>query len=238
MNGTSGLMKRAAVLVLSAAMALTITAFPPGGPAKAEAASDRTTGLNVNLPSQEQISSYINNSGAEIYKEDTFAKEPTKMDTVPTTADSPSVGLSDIGQLSDETQQNALAVLNNIRYIAGLDKVALSTDASLNQDIQAGMYINYLNAEIEHRPKQPANASDDLYKAGYRGTSSSNIAWGQYSTSYAALDWTDDSDSGNIYRVGHRRWELNPTMGKTIFGAVGSHYAIYAFDRSHSHVRT
>ena len=234
MNGTSGLMKRAAVLVLSAAMALTITALPPGGPAKAEAASDRTTGLNVNLPSQEQVSSYINNSGAEIYKKDTFAKEPTKMDTVPVTKDSPSVGLSDIGQLSDETQQNALTVLNNIRYIAGLDKVALSTDASLNQDVQAGMYINYLNAEIEHRPAQPANASDDLYKAGYRGTSSSNIAWGQYSTSYAALDWTDDSDSYNINRVGHRRWELNPTMGKTIFGAVGSHYAIYAFDRSHS----
>ena len=206
----------------------------PLSPIKAQAASDKTTGLNVNTPSQEEISSYINDSGAVIYQKDTFAKETTKMDTLPTTADSPSVDLSDIGKLSDETQKNALAVLNNIRYIAGLDEAGLSTDESLNQDIQAGTYVNYLNQKISHYPTKPANASDELYESGARGTKESNLFWNAYSSSYAALGWTSDEDSHNIAMVGHRRWVINPTMGKTIFGSAGTHYAMYSFDRSHS----
>ena len=44
--------------------------------------------------------------------------------------------------------------------------------------------------------------------------------------------WMSDDDSGNIDRVGHRRWILNPEMGKTGFGMVGSYSAMYCFDRS------
>lgn len=43
-----------------------------------------------------------------------------------------------------------------------------------------------------------------------------------------------DSDSGNISRVGHRRWCPNPVMGKTGFGVVNSYGAMYAFDSSNT----
>ena len=50
-----------------------------------------------------------------------------------------------------------------------------------------------------------------------------------------------DSDSSNIARLGHRRWVLNPSMGKTAFGfcySSSSYYGyysgMYAFDRSGS----
>lgn len=31
----------------------------------------------------------------------------------------------------------------------------------------------------------------------------------------------EDSDAGNIAMVGHRRWQLNPKMGKVGFGTAG-----------------
>jgi hypothetical protein len=45
-----------------------------------------------------------------------------------------------------------------------------------------------------------------------------------------------DSDEGNIARVGHRRWCLNPTMQKTGFGRVGKFTAMYVFDRTRKDV--
>lgn len=47
-----------------------------------------------------------------------------------------------------------------------------------------------------------------------------------------------DDNASNIDRVGHRRWVLNPAMGKTGFGAVkgdkGTYSGMYSFDRSRS----
>lgn len=48
----------------------------------------------------------------------------------------------------------------------------------------------------------------------------------------------EDGDISNISRVGHRRWLLNPQMGKTGFGAVsgsnGTYSSVYVFDTSNS----
>jgi hypothetical protein len=41
-----------------------------------------------------------------------------------------------------------------------------------------------------------------------------------------------DSDPSNINRVGHRRWCLNPAMGKSAFGNTGGFAAMYAMDSS------
>jgi len=47
-----------------------------------------------------------------------------------------------------------------------------------------------------------------------------------------AFGWFADEDSGNIDRVGHRRWGLNPTMDSTGFGHAGSSLVMFAFGRS------
>ena len=50
----------------------------------------------------------------------------------------------------------------------------------------------------------------------------------------SVLGWTADEDSGNIDRVGHRRWLLNPEMGTTGFGFAGAYSAMYSMDSSNT----
>ena len=46
----------------------------------------------------------------------------------------------------------------------------------------------------------------------------------------------DDSDDGNIKRVGHRRWCLNPAMERTGFGLSGVFSAMWAFNDSRNSI--
>lgn len=84
--------------------------------------------------------------------------------------------------------------------------------------------------------------SDAMYDLAVIGASSSDIAWASWAdrslNSTLVSGWMNDGDSSNIDRVGHRRWILNPAMGKTGFGSVsgqnGTYSAVYAFDDSNS----
>lgn len=227
MNERSKTARRLSTVIFAALIAVGMMAVMPE---QAHAAEPK--GIGAAIHSQEEIRNHIEKSGSNFKQRDEYSKQFTEMETLPVTADSPAVGLDDIGELSEATQNNALAVLNNFRYIAGLEPVSITDDTSRKQKIQAGMYLNYLNKEINHYPSQPANASKELFDAGYAGTSSSNIAWGLSTLPYAVAGWSDDSDSGNISSCGHRRWMLNPEMGKTAFGGVDSHYAMYSEDSS------
>ena len=48
--------------------------------------------------------------------------------------------------------------------------------------------------------------------------------------------WMDDSDAGNISRLGHRRWCLNPPMLKLGIASSGKYCAMWAFDDSREKV--
>lgn len=139
------------------------------------------------------------------------------------------------GALSDATLKKALATLNNVRYIAGLN-YNVTLDSTYTAQCQAGAYVDYLIDDLAHEPRKPSGMSDALYKKGYAGCSSSNMAWAYKGTlNYAILElWMEDSDSSNIYNVGHRAWCLNPTMGKTGFGAVENYLSMYALDTSNN----
>lgn len=139
------------------------------------------------------------------------------------------------GALSDATLKKALATLNNVRYIAGLN-YNVTLDSTYTAQCQAGAYVDYLIDDLTHDPRKPSGMSDALYKKGYAGCSSSNMAWAYKGTlNYAILElWMEDSDSSNIYNVGHRAWCLNPTMGKTGFGAVENYLSMYALDTSNN----
>ena len=153
------------------------------------------------------------------------------------------------GQLSDATQQNALKQLNFQRYIAGLaDNVTLAASNSTEaQEIQAGTLVNAVNKKLTHEPVQPEGMDNALYQLGYNGSGKSNIACGQQNLVAAVQGWMDDEDPGNIDVVGHRRWILNPEMGKTVFGACKSdaytwydyyYYAMWSFDDSANGTQT
>ena len=145
------------------------------------------------------------------------------------------------GSLRQDVLQTGLNRLNALRRIAGLPSVTL--DASYTASAQAAALVNAVNNEMSHYPTQPADMGSDLYKQGYNAAGRSNLAY-YYGLSpkdgpiaFSVDIWMDDSDFYNIDRLGHRRWLLNPTMGKTGFGAVYSSYgplhsAGYSFDTS------
>ncbi len=138
------------------------------------------------------------------------------------------------GALSDATLKKALATLNNVRYIAGLN-YNVTLDSTYTAQCQAGAYVDYLIDDLSHYPRKPSGMSDALYKKGYAGCSSSNIAVGSSTLNSCILySWMEDSDSGNIRYVGHRGWCLNPTMGKTGFGVAGRYMSMYAIDMSNN----
>lgn len=140
------------------------------------------------------------------------------------------------GYLKDESLQNALNLLNFIRYVAGLP-----TDVTLSEDYtektQAGALLNRVNGKLDHFPTKPEGFPDDLYKTGYEGCSKSNIAVGYGNLAKSLLNgWMYDGDASNINTMGHRRWVLNPAMTQTGFGAVGSYSAMYAHDSKGSSI--
>ena len=180
------------------------------------------SGLGVESHTQEEIINHIKDSGAlitddTVYKTDYSAEQPYSA-----------------GVLDESTLNSGIAMLNNIRYIAGLNyDVAL--DDGFNEECQAGALINKINGSISHYPQQPSDMSDEMYQLAYKGCNESNIAWG-YSTLNKCIvfGWMSDDDDGNISRVGHRAWCLNPTMGKTGFGVVDNYYNMHSFDGSHT----
>lgn len=177
---------------------------------------------SVSTPTQAQIQDFLNAHPFSENSAVTYAENPNT--TSPYTA----------GDLSNATKQQALNALNCIRYIAGLD-ADVAIDAAYGEKAQAGALVTAVNGKLEHtNPAQPTGMSDALYQLGKSGTSKSNLAAGFANPITALMGYMDDSDEGNYRVVGHRRWLMNPQMGKTGFGQVGAYNATYAIDFSNS----
>lgn len=181
--------------------------------------------MTVSTPSQAEIIQYVRNTGAVL--------DPATIYDVNPVTSAP----YNPGQLSSYTQSQFLGMINQIRYIAGLYS-NVTLDDSYNQMAQAAALVNYANGQLSHYPSQPSGMSDELYQLGYDGASRSNIAyasWNRAINQITLFGWMSDSSTSNRDRLGHRRWILNPAMGKTGIGVVtgGNTYsAMYALDRS------
>lgn len=121
------------------------------------------------------------------------------------------------GTVSAPALITALDRLNLMRRLAGLNAVTL--DNTLTSRAQHGAVLLAANGVLTHFPEQPADMDESFYNTGLNAASSSNIYMGTNATLPQAVDaFMDDSDGGNLPMLGHRRWLLNPTMGKTGFG--------------------
>ena len=98
----------------------------------------------MTTPSEEEIIQELKTHYVYHGKETTYTQDYTKKDAKTTYT------LADIGQLSDETKNNALTYLNNYRYITGLPQVGYNSQ--LDQSTQAGVYLNYLSDSLSHTP--------------------------------------------------------------------------------------
>ncbi len=133
------------------------------------------------------------------------------------------------GKVKEAFLQRTADLLNALRAIAGVPAVTL--DAGLCESAQYGAVLLAASGEFGHFPPRPEDMDDGFYEAGLSATSSSNISGGRalLATPYGFMD---DSDPGNISRLGHRRWQLNPTMGKVGFGhALGGEYGVYTTEK-------
>ena len=169
-----------------------------------------------------------------------FAKDHPVTFAVPGYSEMPSTSQPySPGKVNAASLQDGLNMVNQIRYIAGL-----SHEVTLNDDYsalaQAASLVNALNGGLSHYPAKPSGMDDDLYNLGAEGASHSNLSAGRSDiASTVVYGYMNDGDQSNIDRIGHRRWVLNPTMGKTGFGFVkaensyyGTYSAMYAFDTS------
>lgn len=188
-------------------------------------ARQQAQGIHVAYHSIEEIRDYVKKNKASLDEKPEFEIIPAESKPY------------NEGKLSDKTEQSALNMLKQIRYIAGVsDEVQLSEE--LIGYAQAGAYVNYVNGKLTHFPEKPEGMSDEVFQLGEEGARRSNIAWQSYKgrslNEILALSWMKDGDGNNIGRVGHRRWLINPAMGQTGFGVAGSYSFVYAHDISNA----
>ena len=166
---------------------------------------------------QESIRDYIIAHAFNLYEEPKYSSKPSTSAPY------------ELGALSQDTLEDALQALNCVRFVAGLDEVAL--DDSYNSAAQAAALVNAANGMLDHYPSKPAGMEQSLYDDGYAAASKSNLAFGYMSpASSVVVGYMNDSNSSNIARVGHRRWCLDDRMEEVGFGQAGTFTAMLAHD--------
>lgn len=127
------------------------------------------------------------------------------------------------GALEPGFLQDGLDSINYVRYLAGMpDDVVL--DPTYTSNAQHGAVLLAVGSFAHSQPK-PADMDQGFYSIANGATSSSNIGWGYPTLWSFNFGCMDDNGTGNIDRVGHRRWLLNPPLGK-----VGMGFASYRSD--------
>lgn len=175
------------------------------------------TGLNVNTPTQDEIRARIKAAEAMTCNV-TYTQEPV------------TVGPNySPGAINRESQESALALLNALRFTAGIPDNVKLKDEYIEQ-CQAGALVNAVNGEMSHNPNKPADMEQTLYNQGYKGCSSSNLDTGYGTLKDDLKSWMSDENNVTGNNLGHRRWCLNPSMQYTGFGLVGKYRAMYVFD--------
>lgn len=124
----------------------------------------------------------------------------------------------------------ALGSVRFYRYLADIPPDVSYDDDYINQCQYGAELLAKINM-LSHNPPRPPGMDDKSYKIGHDACGRSNIFNG--GDIIASVDaYMNDSDNGNIDRLGHRRWVLNPAMGKTGFGMSGRYCTMYSFDHS------
>lgn len=126
----------------------------------------------------------------------------------------------------------ALRRLRAYRFLAGLPYREVVLDPEFNDLCAAAAEVCRGLGYLSHAPENPGLPAE-LYERGRLAAGKSNLA---FSTPPMELErtvdlWMSDSDDHNIDRLGHRRWCLNPSMGKTGFGRSGDYTAMWALDQ-------
>lgn len=123
-----------------------------------------------------------------------------------------------LGEVSNESRQNALNLLNMYRYIAGVKTVSITSDGQ--KYAQGGALVSAINHKIVHGATGPSDMSSELKQICAYGSFNSNLAGGGSTLTGMVrrfmLEINGDPD------FGHRRQLLKPELSETGFGAAVS----------------
>ena len=128
------------------------------------------------------------------------------------------------GAVDHQALEAAAQRLNVLRRLAGVPQVQL--DDSLSENAQYGAVLLAHLGSLNHTPAKPADMDNSFYQKAYEATSTSNIAAGMDLLESVDM-FMQDSDASNVARVGHRRWQLNPELGRVGFGYAQNPDSIY-----------
>lgn len=123
-----------------------------------------------------------------------------------------------------------LARLQQYRALCGVPFRGMELVPEWNALCDAAAVLLDAHGKLDHTPPKPPGFDDEAYRRGFLGTSKSNLHTGPLGRTVDG--YMDDSDRSNIDRVGHRRWCLNPAMGKTAFGGNERWSAMWSMDDS------
>lgn len=118
------------------------------------------------------------------------------------------------GAVSGAVLSRTLDRLNMFRRISGLP--AANLDAELCESAQYGAVLLAVS-DFSHFPDQPEDMDDEFFALATEATSTCNIYAGR-DLPFTPDGFMDDSNVSNISALGHRRWQLNPTLGVVGFG--------------------
>ncbi|MBO9574836.1 MAG: CAP domain-containing protein [Sphingobium sp.] len=132
----------------------------------------------------------------------------------------PNVATCSPGTLKDAVRQEFLTRINALRALHGLTPVVLSTAATDVTQTDESSLMMAVNQQLSHTPP----TSWTCYTAnGAAGAGSGNLigGWGN------GLPWSTEDDNlagwmneRNSASIGHRRWILDPFLGKITYGRV------------------
>lgn len=134
------------------------------------------------------------------------------------------------GKLKKEFLKDGENSINYARFLAGLPAVEMTDEK--NQQAQYGSLILDNIQQLNHTPQNPGNIPKDIFSKGYDVTSTSNLGTGYSSLFDFNKHCLNDSDNGNIDRVGHRRWLLSPKLKYIGMGYLNGYCATMVFDSS------
>lgn len=131
-----------------------------------------------------------------------------------------------------------LRTLMMYRAVVGVPYADMTLDRQQTAHALAAAMLLSKNDQLSHAPACPPGFPQDIYQLGHTGAASSNIHMdtGGKGTAESVRGYMNDSDPGNIDRLGHRRWCINPSMKTTGFGEYRNQSAVYSamwsFDRT------
>ena len=116
----------------------------------------------VSHPTQEEITAYFEDAGLADVGDVSYSTQPS------------TVAPYKLGALSDKTENDALKMLNWVRFIAGIPS-NVTLNKSYSELAQGAALGCAANNKLTHFPAQPSGMSDELYKLCAEGADATYI---------------------------------------------------------------